>query len=57
VQLLTLGIIGEYISRIYDEVKERPLFIVQALDNIEEVQLVERQPVQGRLPNSAVTRR
>jgi dolichol-phosphate mannosyltransferase len=34
VQLLTLGIIGEYISRIYDEVKQRPLFIVQHLDNI-----------------------
>lgn len=27
-QLLCLGIIGEYIARIYDEVKERPLFLV-----------------------------
>jgi glycosyltransferase involved in cell wall biosynthesis len=57
VQLLTLGIIGEYISRIYDEVKERPLFIVQDLDNLEEIQLIERPSVQGRRPNSAVTRR
>jgi dolichol-phosphate mannosyltransferase len=35
VQLLTIGIIGEYISRIYDEVKQRPLFVVRDLDNLD----------------------
>ena len=28
VQLVTIGILGEYIGRIYDEVKGRPLFIL-----------------------------
>jgi polyisoprenyl-phosphate glycosyltransferase len=35
VQLLTIGIIGEYISRIYDEVKQRPLFVVRELENLD----------------------
>jgi glycosyltransferase involved in cell wall biosynthesis len=30
VQLMTIGILGEYIGRIYSEVKERPLYLIKA---------------------------
>ncbi len=29
IQMLSLGLVGEYISRIYDEVKNRPMYIVE----------------------------
>lgn len=36
VQMLSLGIIGEYISRINDEIKSRPLYIIKNKINIDE---------------------
>src|SRR5438105_2075723 len=34
IQLITVGIIGEYVGRIYDEVKGRPLYVVREGRNI-----------------------
>lgn len=36
VQLISLGIIGEYLGRIYDEVKERPLYLIDKKWGLEE---------------------
>jgi polyisoprenyl-phosphate glycosyltransferase len=35
IQLMAIGILGEYLGRIYDEVKRRPLFIVKRRAGVE----------------------
>ena len=43
VQLLVLGVIGEYLSRVYDEVRQRPLYIVHSRVGLEGVRAIEPQ--------------
>jgi dolichol-phosphate mannosyltransferase len=53
VQLLTIGIIGEYISRIYDEVKRRPLYVVRELDNLDSPPAAAGSPEPRRIAEPA----
>lgn len=43
IQLFVLGIIGEYLSRVYDEVRGRPLYIVADTKNVEGAGTQEEQ--------------
>lgn len=55
VQLIGMGILGEYIARIYDEVRQRPKFVVDRASNVTVIDPhgrgVERRPdVGGEVP-------
>lgn len=50
IQLLSLGVVGEYIGRIYDEVRRRPLYLIGETIGINEGPVAE----DSRLPNADV---
>lgn len=55
VQLISLGIIGEYLGRIYDEVKGRPLYLIQESWGLTQAPLGRFAPPMG--PNSVTNGR
>ena len=63
IQLVSIGILGEYIGRIYEEVKGRPRFIVDAghgFDRIEKLTSEHHRGVEfseGKAPPSAVSQK
>jgi polyisoprenyl-phosphate glycosyltransferase len=53
IQLITVGIIGEYVGRIYDEVKGRPLYVVREGRNIGADEAPDPEPSQPqRVPST-----
>ncbi|MFO0996742.1 MAG: glycosyltransferase family 2 protein [Alphaproteobacteria bacterium] len=44
VQLLTLGILGDYIGRIFSEVKGRPLYVIRTTVGLDEAPSTGREP-------------
>lgn len=52
VQLISIGILGEYLGRIYEEIKGRPLYVIDEQINMDS----EKRLSPASLPNNAASR-
>jgi glycosyltransferase involved in cell wall biosynthesis len=55
IQLIAIGIIGEYVGRIYDEVKGRPLYLVKAVRNMPDGETPSASPPPVAEPQRVAT--
>jgi glycosyltransferase involved in cell wall biosynthesis len=51
IQLVVIGVVGEYVARIYEEVKARPLYLVRELHGFEHEQLPPRPRPPAETPS------
>ena len=52
VQILTLGLIGEYLGRVYEETKQRPLYLIRDSYGFGQTQLINKQSLDSYQSNS-----
>ena len=50
IQLLLFGVFGEYLGRVYEQVKQRPLFIVQEIKRAEPAPTAAAEPAEEKVP-------
>ena len=55
IQLVVIGVVGEYVARIYDEVKARPLYLVRELHGFEHEQLPRQTTLRRQSPEPVST--
>jgi dolichol-phosphate mannosyltransferase len=51
IQLMVIGVVGEYVGRIYDEVKARPLYLIRELHGFDHEPIpLRRTPPRSEFP-------